>query len=796
MGTTGRAARGGRPRPGGRTWLLGLLALALLCLVAADAPAERSTLARTASWAVLWLASSALVLARALRGGADQRLWRAVALFVVVVGAALVAHPLLTGLHAGGALPLLPLALAVLTTSLVVYSAFVRWNLTRTHSGDPGDLLNAVSAVLTGQALLGLAVGGLVPSSLDLPPWQLQPVLASGAAAIVLTGTVLSTAMTAGGGRDRTAWLFVVGCAAALAGAGSLAVGTETGSPVPGTGAWLGVAAACAGLAAVLSRTVSVPLVVDGVSATVGAYAVLLLALLVITADGLLALAGTRTTDPWVLVAGGLGAAGAATRLLLNITELSQLDATRREAVTDELTGLANRRGVLRAVGHLHAAQTPFAVALLDLDRFKEVNDDLGHAAGDALLVRVARRLEGVRAPQEGSAPGVLTGRLGGDEFAVVVPLPPHPAAREAAAAAWSAALVEALAPAYDLGASAVHVGCSAGVVVHPADARPPGGGGGAGADDAVTELLRRADAAMYAAKRSGGGVQRFDPALHGRSEPGLRTAEELRHALEAGELVLHHQPQLCIATGEVVGVEALVRWRHPERGLLAPGEFLPVAAEHGLLRAITSEVLRQAVAQSARWRAAGLDVRMSANVSAGDLADPALPAEVAELLLRHGVPADRLVLEVTEAELADDAERAARALADLAELGVWTSIDDFGTGWSSLARLHRLRFTELKLDRSFTALLLRDPRAAAITASPVDLAHALGLRVVAEGVEDAATLEHLARLGCDESQGWLHAPAMTGGDLHAWVLARRRRAAAAAGAGVPTTMQGPGSLS
>jgi len=792
VGTTGRAARR-RPWPSGRTWLLGLLALGLLCLLVVDAPAERSVLARTASWAVLWLASSALVLARALRGGADQRLWRAVALFVVVVGAAVVAHPLLTGLRVGGALPLLPLALAVLTTSLVVYSAFVRWNLTRTHSGDPGDLLNAVSAVLTGQALLGLAVGSLVPSSLDLPPWQLQPVLASGAAAIVLTGTVLSTAMTAGGGRDRTAWLFVVGCVAALAGAGCLAVGTETGSPVPGTGAWLGVAAVCAGLAAVLSRTVSVPLTVDGVSATVGAYAVLLLALLVITADGLLALAGAGTTDPWVLVAGGLGAAGAATRLLLNITELSQLDATRREAVTDELTGLANRRGVLRAVGRLHAAATPFAVALLDLDRFKEVNDDLGHAAGDALLVGVARRLEGVGVPHDRSAAGALAGRLGGDEFAVVVPLPPHPAAREAAAA-WSAALVEALAPAYDLGTSAVHVGCSAGVVVHPAEAAEPAGGGGAD-DDVVTELLRRADAAMYAAKRSGGGVQLFEPALHGRSEPGLRTAEELRRALEVGELVLHHQPQLCVATGEVVGVEALVRWRHPERGLLLPGEFLPVAAEHGLLRAVTSEVLRQAVAQSARWRAAGLDLRMSANVSAGDLADPTLPAEVAELLSRHGVPADRLVLEVTEAELADDAERAARALADLAELGVWTSIDDFGTGWSSLARLHRLRFTELKLDRSFTALLLHDPRAAAITASTVDLAHALGLRVVAEGVEDAATLGHLARLGCDESQGWLHAPAMSGGDLHAWVLARRRPAAVA-GAGARTTTEGPGSLS
>ncbi|WP_194903671.1 bifunctional diguanylate cyclase/phosphodiesterase [Quadrisphaera sp. INWT6] len=780
---------------------MGLLALGVLWLLVADAPAERSALARTASWAAVWLVASALVLARVRRGGADRRLWRAVALFVVVAGAALVAHPVLTGLGAGGALPLLPLALAVLATSLVVYSAFVRWNLTRTHSGDPGDLLNAVSAVLTGQALLGLAVGSLVPSSLDLPWWQLQPVLASGAAAVVLTGTVLSTAVTAGGGRDRAAWLFVVGCVAALVGGGCLAVGTETGSPVPGTGAWLGLAALCVALAAVASRTVAVPLTVDGVSATVGAYGVLLLALLVVCADGLLVLAGSGATDPWVLLAGGLGAAGAATRLLLNITELSQLDATRREAVTDELTGLANRRGVLRAVANLHGARTPFAVALLDLDRFKEVNDGLGHAAGDALLVQVARRLEGVRTPLVRGPAVAVAGRLGGDEFAVVVLLPPHPDAL-GAAGAWSEALVEALAPAYELGASTVHVGCSAGVAVHPPGGAAGDGGAASAAEDPVTDLLRCADAAMYAAKRSGGGAQLFDAALHGRPEPGLQTAEELRRALEVGELVLHHQPQLRVDGGEVVGVEALVRWRHPERGLLGPAEFLPVAAEHGLLRAVTSEVLRQAVAQSARWRAAGLDLRVSANVSAGDLADPSLPAEVAELLLRHGVPADRLVLEVTEAELDDDDDRAAQVLADLAELGVGTSIDDFGTGWSSLARLQRLRPTELKLDRSFTALLLRDPRAAAITASTVDLAHALGMRVVAEGVEDAATLRHLAALGCDESQGWLHAPAMAGEDLRAWVLARRAAAGPATGelstpgATGRRTTEGPGSLS
>ena len=713
------------------------------------------------AWAVVWLATSALVVGRARRGGHDRHLWRTVALFVVVVGAAVAAHPLLVRASSATVEPAWLVALAVLPTGLAVYSALVRWNLTRTHSSDPGDLLNGLSAVLAGQALLGLLVSHF-GSAVDLPWWQLQPVLAASAAAITLTGTALSTAMMVGG-RDRTAWLFVLGCAAALVGGACLAVGEGTGDLVPGTGAAWAVAAACVAVAAAQRTEVAAPRALDAASATVGAYGVLLLAVGVLVVGGLLP--GSAGVDPWVSATAALSIAGAATRLLLNLSEVAQLAVSREEAVTDELTGLANRRGVLQRIDALVAEGGAFSLALIDLDRFKEVNDGLGHAAGDALLVEVGRRLRSVPGPS-GATTGPssllppLVGRLGGDEFAVVSPLPAE-AVADADVEAWGVRLTEVLEPAYALGSAVVHVGCSAGVTVH----HPAHWDGRDGAD-----LLRSADAAMYDAKRSGGGSAVYDRARHAVARPGLRTAEELRAAMVRDELVLHHQPQLDVATGEVVGVEALLRWQHPERGLLGPGEFLPAAEGHGLMGPLTAHVLAQAARQAALWRAEGLDLRMSVNVSATNLADRALPQQLAELLLEHGLPASCLVLEITESVLVRDDDRTVAVLAELADLGVEMSIDDFGTGWSSLAQLHRLRFTELKLDRSFIVDLLSDERAVAITASTIDLAHALGLRVVAEGVEDEATLRRLADLRCDVSQGWLHARAMPADELVTWV--------------------------
>ncbi len=242
----------------------------------------------------------------------------------------------------------------------------------------------------------------------------------------------------------------------------------------------------------------------------------------------------------------------------------------------------------------------------------------------------------------------------------------------------------------------------------------------------------------MYDAKRAGravgGAVVTYDPERHGDTHGLLATVAELRHGIAAGQLRVHFQPQLHSTDGHLSGVEALVRWQHPVRGLLAPGEFLDVAETHGLMDAVTQEVLRQSVAQQAAWRRRGLDVRMSVNLSAGTLLDASLPATVAALLARHDVPATSLVLEVTETALLREPERSLAVVEALGALGVQGSIDDFGTGYSSLTQLRQLPVSELKLDRSFTADLLSDPRAAAIVAHTVGLAHALQLRASGRG--------------------------------------------------------------
>ncbi|RBY86020.1 hypothetical protein DQ240_11260 [Blastococcus sp. TF02A-26] len=277
----------------------------------------------------------------------------------------------------------------------------------------------------------------------------------------------------------------------------------------------------------------------------------------------------------------------------------------------------------------------------------------------------------------------------------------------------------------------------------------------------------------MYGAKRSGRGTALYDESEHAEGGTTLVLVEELRAGLPAGELVLHHQPQVDIRTGRVEGVEALVRWAHPTRGLLGPGEFLPVAEAHGLMGALTDQVLAGAVAQLAQWQDRGSDLRMSVNLSASNLLDSRLPRRVAALLEEYGVPARCLTLEVTETVLLADSERSTAVISALRDLGVEISIDDFGTGYCSLAYLRQLPVNELKLDRSFTADLVSDVRTEAIVASTVELAHRLGLRVVAEGVEDECTLARLSALGCDQSQGYLHSPPLPAAELEAWVADR-----------------------
>jgi diguanylate cyclase (GGDEF)-like protein len=626
-----------------------------------------------------------------------------------------------------------------------IYGGFVRWNRFRTNLADPNDSLNGFSAVLAVVAVGNLALH-LTDGPLGSAPWwAVEPLLARFAVEFVIVGTVATLPFIGDMGRDPRTWLVVTAFGGSLAASGAALL---SGGRPGWAGAAGPLALICLALASVLRPGRAQPQPADPTSSTVGAFVVIVASTAVLVAG---ALPGTPGPATWCAA---VAATGCAVRLLINVRELSVLAVTRREALTDELTGLANRRAVLRRAEELSDDGTAFALALLDLDKFKEVNDALGHGAGDDLLRMVAARLETVLRP------GDLLGRLGGDEFAVLA-LMDVDAPLQDAALAVARRLHERLAEPFLIESLVVHSAVSVGITT-------------AGSDDegarAPARLLREADVAMYDAKRSGAGVALYDSERHADSSGHLALVEELRTAMADGQLVLHHQPQLDVATGTTVGVEALVRWQHPARGLLYPGDFLPLAEVHGLMGALTEVVLRQAVAQAAAWHRSGLHLRMSINLSASNLLDAGLPGLVAGLLEEHGLPPELLVLEVTESVLLTDPDRSLAVVGALADLGAGVSIDDYGTGYSSLAYLRDLPVAELKLDRSFTVDLLTDPRTQAIVASTIELAHQLGLHVVAEGVEDEATLHHLASLHCNTSQGYLHARPLPAEDLPRWL--------------------------
>ncbi|MDP5183851.1 bifunctional diguanylate cyclase/phosphodiesterase [Blastococcus sp. BMG 814] len=440
-------------------------------------------------------------------------------------------------------------------------------------------------------------------------------------------------------------------------------------------------------------------------------------------------------------------------RIAVTFREVRGYNQVVLESRTDELTGLANRRALLEQAQRVVTAATPerpAALLLLDLDGFKEINDSLGHTAGDDLLRQIGPRLRGsLRA-------GELLARLGGDEFAVLMP-----AASTAEARALAERLRDLLLAPFTVADVRLHVGMSIGVATAPAPATT------------VQELLHCADVAMYSAKRAREGVQVYVPdPVTGTSGSGrLRTMEELRTALDGDELRVFLQPQMDMRDGRIVGAEALVRWEHPTRGLLSPAELLPAAEQAGLLRPLTDRVLELALEAAARWWHER-EMPVSVNLSAANVTDLDLAGKVAAALHRHGLPPRALTLELVEDTLMADPERGRTVLADLRASGVRTSIDDYGTGYSSLAYLRHLPADELKLDRTLTADVDRDPRAAAIVQSTVALAHALGLSLVAEGVETLATSATLARLGCDVAQGYAIARPMPVADFLDWLVA------------------------
>ena len=667
----------------------------------------------------------------------ERVVWTRIALAGLVFAAAALAAGVLAVIPATQSLTAVPMAWAPVVAFPFIHSGLVRWNRYTTGLADPSDVVNGASGAVAAVAVLNVL---LSDSALTAGPWwEVQALLAQVAVDVVLVGTALSVVGLGAMGRDPRSWLVVAAFVAA-------AVGDVTrllaeGVPVAWTATAEPVSAALLCLAAILRPARTTPQPTDPTAPTVGSFVVITASTGVLVAA---AVSGTVGPATWCAA---LAATGASVRLLVNVRELAQLAVTRKEALTDELTGLANRRAVLHRVEQLCAEGVPFTLALLDLDRFKEVNDGLGHAAGDDLLRLVADRLT------PALHTGDVLGRLGGDEFAVV-------AVADRAATVHAEELghrvLEGLQRPFLIGGMSVHVAASIGLT--------RSGSGGR------SQLLRQADAAMYAAKRAGTGFAVYDPSRHADSSGHLALVEELRAALATGQLVLHHQPQVDVRTGRTLGTEALVRWAHPVRGLLGPAQFLPLAEAHGLMGAVTDEVLRQAVAQAADWRRRGLDLRISVNLSASNLLDTDLPRRVAGLLADAGLPAESLVLEVTETVLMGDAERSLAVVTGLTALGLTVSIDDFGTGYSSLSHLRDLPVAELKLDRSFTADLLVDPRTEAIVASTIDLAHRLGLRVVAEGVEHDATLARLAGLGCDESQGYLHSAPLPADRLADWL--------------------------
>jgi len=404
----------------------------------------------------------------------------------------------------------------------------------------------------------------------------------------------------------------------------------------------------------------------------------------------------------------------------------------------DDLTGLLNRTAFAEQVEAASGeGDRRLAVVLLDLDRFKEINDTLGHHVGDVLLRSVADRLR-----SELRDDGVLA-RLGGDEFAVLLPGCGAADARRVAGR-----LLQAARRPFDVDGLILEVDGSFGVALGPDHGR------------SAADLLQHADVAMYAAKVDRLGVAVYSPALDEHEPERLMLYGELRRAIRDGELRLHYQPKVALRTGRVLGVEALVRWQHPRRGWLLPGMFIDVAEQTGLVRPLTEVVLRQALADCRRWRDEGLELNVAVNLSARTLLDAALPDLVGHLLREHGLSATCLELEVTESAAMQDPVRALEVLHRLRSLGLRLSVDDYGTGHASLAYLSRLPVDTLKIDRSFVSTMEIDASDHAIVRSTIDLAHNLGLRVVAEGVETAGALQQLAALGCDDAQGyWLARP-------------------------------------
>ncbi len=713
---------------------LGAVLAAYLALLLLDPGHQYSTLVDGWLIVAVELVASGLCLARGL-------LWRSGRPVALTLGAGLLAWSLgdlaLTIESLGGSTPPTPSAadafyLAFFPLAYVAVVLFVRQQLSQlsTPSWLDGAVAGfgaaAVCAAFAFDSVLRLSGGGALAVAVKLA-YPIGDLL-------LLVLVVGSTAVLTG--RRKAAWfLLATGMGVNVAGDTFGLLGSSTGaSEVVTAMAWptaILVMSLAVWLPAGRPDPVALPkppgFLLPGLAAASG-----LMVLVVGTLHHPHPVAVALATATLLLV--GI-------RLALSVSGLRTLTLERqRMSLTDHLTGLGNRRYLFDVLDSFFAGGLDplvphhrLAFLFIDLNRFKEINDSFGHPAGDEILRQLGARLAGSLKASDALL------RIGGDEFAVVLI-----DADADHAVTIAQRLSDSLAEPFVLDAVRPRIGASIGIALAPADATDSAG------------LVRCADVAMYRAKTGGSPVELYEKDLDNRGDR-LHLAEELRRAIDEGQLVVHYQPQLDLRSGEISAVEALVRWAHPTLGMIPPLNFLPLAEEADLMGALTASVLTQALGQCADWRAAGYRMTVSVNVSKTNLLDDGFTRSVQNLLERHRLPADVLVLEITETGIMTEFERSKLVIQQLRDLGLVVSIDDFGAGFTSLAHLSNLSVGELKLDRTFiTPLATREKTSDLdLVRATIELGHALGLRVVAEGIEDQATLDLLSDLGCDLVQGY-----------------------------------------